>query len=773
MAKDNRFFDRADASYSQDVDKNKILLNILRKEFPDDYLIQRGQLKHDAEVETDKAIDAPKPITKATRSADGIMRMTAERTEYVEITAMKSVPTVDEEELDEILDEEYEFFVDPESPPTPLPVTGEFFMKPLSPLNPVDMHDLYIRFGPATIATREGTSDEVVEDTFCVYYIQNGVALPIPNYKTLEVMLVERGLTYSAIKEATADDILNYDMELDGNFAGDPTTEQPADPIEEFNFRRMSDRSFQWTERIRFESGYTPTAPFKRDPGDYLKPSRLGRKDPQDRADADDKYIAEDPDDFYYDRVFQGQTYKEKYRENYEGRMVIAKWPTGDDFDTDIVSNFSTQRFDDLSRDLRLMTLGYWKQVVDTDTMAIYAALNNIDISGKRNTTGDASNEFIVDQFIQEEGILNQLIVNGGVDVLQEEVEDREDVPIWNDFPHIAEVDALDRLEYTDYVDNYSSPFDIEYLQPYEPIGSIKYYNEIRVLELQEQAQAQAILTEVKEALEELALTVSPKITELTQIISVSDDVDGGYVESELGQGADIYRILEMNGSGLDNEFRWRKRKNNGKIKNKKSSKNFMKVAGKQRVYRQLNNKDKAEAQSDGLAKRFYLNSAGNDKEYSNARLPELVRSGEYRGEKVAASFNDIKSRAVQVAKDIDFARETLEELNELIVDIDEILLDSTDPTEVKNAYDALVRLISNIDEVNDVVTRASRVKSDVEKVKRQYVKKVYQFVQSFRRAVYENNNKYFIQWPKNARNLVNAYVPGKKFNDFLPDGVE
>jgi len=769
MAKDNRFFDRTDNSSIQDIDKNALLLKILQSEFPDDYLLQRGQLEHDAEKETEELIAAPKPIAKALRSPDGIMRMSADKSEYVEITAMKSVPTVDEDELDEILDEEYEFFLDPDEPPAPLPVTGEFFMKPLSPLKPTDFHDLYIRFGPATIGERVGTTDEIIDETFCVFFIQNNVALPIPNYKTLEVMLVERGLTYSDINEASPEDVLLYDMELDGNFAGDPTSDLPADPVEEFNYRRMDDRSQQWSELIRFQSGYEPGAPFKRDPGDYLKPTKLGRLPAEERAERGDLYIDEDPDDFYYDRVFQGQTYKEKLREKYEGKMIIAKWPTDPDFSTNITSNFSLVRFDDLSYNLRMMTLGYWKQVVDVDTMAIYASINDIDLSGKRNISTDGT-EAVIDQFIEEQGALNQLIVNNGVTVLQEEVEDADDVPIWNDFPHIAEADALDRLEYIDYIDNFANPFDIEHLKPYEPVGSIKYYNQVRVLELQEQAVLQARLTEIKEALKELALTTGPKIVELTQILAVSDDISEGFVEDQLGIDADIYKILESNSN-----FRWRKRKNNGKIKNKKEAVNFIRVAGKQRVYNKLSNnaRDNAERHSQLLGKNFYLNDRGNDKQRDAEIIPPIIKSNPDSNFKVAHTYDDLKARAKTTANDLSFANRRLAELNDLYGDVDEILTTSTDPEAVVNVYDALVELLDDLSRVDDIVTEASDIKADVAKVRRQYVKKCYDFVQTFRRAVYEDNNKYFIQWSDKARNLINAEIPGKNFTDFLPDGVE
>ena len=117
-----------------------------------------------------------------------------------------------------------------------------------------------------------------------VIYIQNGKARPIPNYKTLEVMLVERGLGYSAIAEATAEQMKDFDLALDGidstiqTPTRDDSYEEPeTTPYAEFVERMMNDRSSEHTRDIRFRSGYRPRAPFERDPADYIKPDAMRR----------------------------------------------------------------------------------------------------------------------------------------------------------------------------------------------------------------------------------------------------------------------------------------------------------------------------------------------------------------------------------------------------------------------------------------------------------------------------------------------------------------
>ena len=74
-------------------------------------------------------------------------------------------------------------------------------------------------------------------------------------------------------------------------------------------------------------------------------------------------------------------------------------------------------------------------------------------------------------------------------------------MPVWNDFPHInSEVDKLDYDEYIAYWEstNQGNPFDIEYMEPYEPEGSIRYYSigETAELALQAANSYQSLINE-------------------------------------------------------------------------------------------------------------------------------------------------------------------------------------------------------------------------------------------------------------------------------------
>jgi hypothetical protein len=272
----NRFTRRfANTKESTDLDMDAVLLRIMQREFPDDPVYAAGRLKLDEAKSKPEAFNKTdtKPLPMADR-VDNRLFFVDGKEEYAEYTLDKSYPTINDQALDNLLDDEWSFFVDPPPPPPPAPKpTGLFLINKEIQLNPGDFHDAYLRFGPTTIANRLKINNPVtvIRQTFCVFYIDNGKALPIPNYQTLEVMLVEAGKSYVDIKEATPEQIREFDLLIDGVFEGDPTITSKPDILEEYEFRKMRDRSAEWNHRVRFDSGYKPKPPFIRDPGDYIK----------------------------------------------------------------------------------------------------------------------------------------------------------------------------------------------------------------------------------------------------------------------------------------------------------------------------------------------------------------------------------------------------------------------------------------------------------------------------------------------------------------------
>jgi hypothetical protein len=298
------------------------------------------------------------------------------------------------------LDTEFDYFVDPDRDPEV--VTDEFISNiKLSG----DFHDALI-------------NDEV---QIAVRTVELEPTL-IPNYQTLEVMLVERGLTYDAIQVQTNIDDFIYD---------------------ELDF--IDDRSAEYNNIIRFESGYRPAFPFVRDPGDYLNGND------------------------YDEQVFQKQTYLEKLRARFEGNMIILN--TNGELEVE---------------SLRMMIYGEWRPVAfatrengrafpEITTLEYYNHIYGLEL--EYDATADWFDNDSVLNVMIDQGIITNLRDNG------------LSSPVWNDFNHYS-FDEGDRrgIDNTDYVQvgryqryhdvTNNEVFNLEYMQPYEPEGSELYYNE-------------------------------------------------------------------------------------------------------------------------------------------------------------------------------------------------------------------------------------------------------------------------------------------------------
>ncbi len=246
----------------------------------------------------------------------------------------------------------------------------------------------------------------------------------IPNYQTLEVMLVERGLTYNAIRVQTNIDNFIYN-----------------------NLYLLDDRSEEYNNIIRYESGYTPSVPFIRDPGDYIEGNE------------------------YNNQVYQKQTYLEKLRAQFEGNMIVLN---------------TTGRLEVES--LRMMIYGEWRPVAyatrengrafpEIKTLEIYNWINELGLD--YNAAAD---------WFDNDSVLNVMINEGVIANLKD---DGRNSLIWNDFTHYSwDEGDLRGLDNTDYVqqnryrryieETDNNIFDLEFIQPYEPAGSELYYNEYR-----------------------------------------------------------------------------------------------------------------------------------------------------------------------------------------------------------------------------------------------------------------------------------------------------
>ena len=109
--KPNRFLYSARVDQAK-PDTNKMLLNILKDEFPDDMYFSRDRLTPPTAAEAafeanmDKeTLRKRKKIQTAERNEKNVLDVNVLRDEYEGYEISKSIPTIDEDELDDLIDE--------------------------------------------------------------------------------------------------------------------------------------------------------------------------------------------------------------------------------------------------------------------------------------------------------------------------------------------------------------------------------------------------------------------------------------------------------------------------------------------------------------------------------------------------------------------------------------------------------------------------------------------------------------------------------------------
>ena len=812
----NRFTNRTTKKENTDINLQELLLTNMQREFPDDAIYQSGNLTATSITNTIVGTPpTPRKIELESRNDLNILSVVSGSMRYVEYKIDKYYPTITEDDLDELIDDEWEYFIR-QNILRPVTQTGLFLINTEIELNPVDFHYAYIARGPAQINSRVANGEsleEVVRTTFCVFYVENGVALPIPNYQTLEVLLVERGLTYDAIREATAEQIAQFDMTLDGSFIGDRTATRPADALEEFEFRQVLDRSRDWNYRVRFDSGYRPKAPFQRDPGDYLKPVGY-----QGDTGTTDLYLADDPLDLFFDLVFQKQTYKEKLREKYEGKMIVGLWPVGGDtFDQNYVDGFTSNIISDgLPYLVRIMINGFWKQVIDDEVFRLYANINNFDITSlapralRSPYTNFIENSPDGADFISgERGFINLLVQNGGIDALQ------GFSTIWSDFPHIVEADRLDINEYKEYIDNYSNSnnvFDIDYLKPYEPAGSTAYYPTTRILALQQQVTLQQEIEALRASILEYWPVLASQVASLDLIANSLPANYNVIFNEKFGSNSPLYKIIttsdrykyikkKRNGfkvkddrSNLLEMFERNERISAGAFNNPNDADRIVGVSNWGRVWSRTSNTNFTAAEiimasifpQYGIV--LLLETLNDLDNIGENELPRNTVNGRKRGlmkdsnyakgmvaSELAASLQnlDLLNRTTQADDLIVELREAIAEAKDFIIEIDDLIVRADSITEFQDIYTRIIVLNTTLSSFNDDgLAFCDQVRADIDSVFKVHLDRLYKGVQYFRQRVHDeigNRSKFGIEWAPSARAIIEQYLPGKTFDNYLP----
>ena len=409
---------------------DQLLLQIMQERYPDLQAYREGRLLNEPILPVSEIPPLPVVTEKIRGSYQVDLDVQQDGNIQFKSSEIGSLqPSVTEEDLTELIDEEFTFFQDDEEEviEDDEELVDDKFIT-LIDVKKVDLHDAFL--------TGE----------YPVIYLEKGDIKIYPNYKTLEVDLTDKGLTYDDLEIVTDDEFAKFNLAQIGN--------------EDFRVGKMfPDRSNFWSLPIRFESGYRPVLPFKRDPADY-----------------------DDGNGAYRENAFSDQTTLEFLRAKYEGKAVIYDVAYGRDdrqrIDKSEIQNKSGTNIPELNVDnLRIMIKGFWKAISSDSANPDSALLRQYKIYNNLDTLVTEDVPQTVERLVLEGGIESLEANDGTNSTLNSQ---GRDLPVWNDFPHVrSTVDILDIEEYKTYWEstNQGDPFDIEYLEPYEPAGSIKYFS--------------------------------------------------------------------------------------------------------------------------------------------------------------------------------------------------------------------------------------------------------------------------------------------------------
>ena len=477
--------------YIEGVNSNQIVLSVLQEQFPG-----LTQLPSAAEAEyvsrtvtpvyeTAGAINHYPELIPLDRSENGVIQIDGDDDTKSLNIPLQKLTFVDADNYNEIIDTDYHYFIDVvDDDVDDLPdIVGKFIIMPKKSIPTIN--------GPTSdihLSYMLGDSFPNLEYLQVFYGKEvNGrpILYRIPDYKTLEVMLVAREQRYNAIRiievevfnkliRRTLNDTLSIESLNAINDAITTATENNSLTLDQRLNMYVKELPVEvsqldnWTVQTRFNSGYKPDSPFNRDPVDYIGQS-VGVDLPTN---------------------FDKATSLEKLRDKYEGRIVLFK-NLKEDRPGAFVSKGAPDA-DDLEG-CRMLFYGRWRPVFSLDILTLYGAETGGDISFRVDNGGggqsgfnqslpvgaseaeeDAFNSAQEYRFNLLRGALRKLVDSGVIIILNE---DGNNSPIWNSFPHVLR--PLEVAEYKTYL-KLADVFDVEYLAPYEPRGSIKYYDPLR-----------------------------------------------------------------------------------------------------------------------------------------------------------------------------------------------------------------------------------------------------------------------------------------------------
>ena len=465
--------------YIEGVNSNQIVLSVLQEEFPGlTQLPSQAEAEYVARTvtpvyEAGGAINHYPELVPLDRSENGVIQIDGDDDTKSLNIPLQKLMFVDADNYNEIIDTDYHYFIDVvDDEVDDLPdIIGKFIIRTKIPIPTVqgtttDIHVYYLL---------QNAFDNL--EYLSVFYGKelNGkpVLYRIPDFKTLEVMLTNKEQTYSAI-QIFEPEVFNKIVRRTLGITLDPETldslnaaiatasdDNSLTPDQRLNMYvkelpRVTSLASSWNVQIRFKSGYKPDTPYKRDPMDYVGQS-VGTDLPTS---------------------FDKATSLEKLRDKFENRIVLFKSLNDSNGRLDVGQFVNTDN-DDLEG-CRILFYGRWRPVFDIDILTLYATENNAPLDFPvNNGTGvdiltlDPDSEEYRTVVTELRTALQSLIDAGAVTVLNE---DGINSPIWNSFPHA--LTPLSINEYKEYL-KLADVFDVEYLAPYEPRGSVKYYDPV------------------------------------------------------------------------------------------------------------------------------------------------------------------------------------------------------------------------------------------------------------------------------------------------------
>ena len=330
---------------------------------------------------------------------------------------------------DEILDREFDYFEEEpsEGDSDTIEDSNLFYTTAFEG----DWHEIWMR---RDLTPGQDGYTEVGANFEC-FYVEDGVYNNIPDWKTLEVMLAERSMTYDNVIK------LGKRTEIDQEWHNGATT--------------LPSRATEWSQYTKANAGYEPVAPFTRDPADYA--------------------IFDDYGDFtgqFQDAAFStGQTYLEKQRVRFENQMIN---PNGDE------------------RNIRIMLKGKWRKLpMDGTEREDSGTAGSGDMQAKaiiEMYVADKWPDYLkYNKKYSSYGLIQEDQENGGlrdtpvffdmkVSWGGEGGNYPEGVRIWNDFEHRD--DFLSFEEYKEYLQQFNDCWNQPHLiAAGEPPGSLKYYD--------------------------------------------------------------------------------------------------------------------------------------------------------------------------------------------------------------------------------------------------------------------------------------------------------